>query len=297
MSDAVCRQLLPYLPPQTGQAVLSLSEAGQGRLEELRFRRGCELTAVIGGVEQPLSLERPLLCTEQTLQFLLNAASGYSAYAAGEVLKQGFLPLRGGHRLGFCGTAVVERGEVTALRDLSSANLRVARACHGCADEALRLLGESPGSVLIAGPPGSGKTTLLRELVRLLSDRLGRRVGVVDSRGELAACLNGEPQFAIGRRTDVISMVPKAQGLELLLRVMSPEWIAVDEITAGEDVRALNRAGYCGVRLLATVHAYGLTDLKRKPLYRKLLEEGIFDTILSLDRQRQLRLERMEKTC
>ena len=297
MSDAVCRQLLPYLPPQTGQAVLSLSEAGQGRLEELRFRRGCELTAVIGGVEQPLSLERPLLCTEQTLQFLLNAASGYSAYAAGEVLKQGFLPLRGGHRLGFCGTAVVERGEVTALRDLSSANLRVARACHGCADEALRLLGESPGSVLIAGPPGSGKTTLLRELVRLLSDRLGRRVGVVDSRGELAACLNGEPQFAIGRRTDVISMVPKAQGMELLLRVMSPEWIAVDEITAGEDVRALNRAGYCGVRLLATVHAYGLTDLKRKPLYRKLLEEGIFDTILSLDRQRQLRLERMEKTC
>ena len=212
-------------------------------------------------------------------------------------MKQGFLPLRGGHRLGFCGTAVVERGEVTALRDLSSANLRVARACHGCADEALRLLGESPGSVLIAGPPGSGKTTLLRELVRLLSDRLGRRVGVVDSRGELAACLNGEPQFAIGRRTDVISMVPKAQGMELLLRVMSPEWIAVDEITAGEDVRALNRAGYCGVRLLATVHAYGLTDLKRKPLYRKLLEEGIFDTILSLDRQRQLRLERMEKIC
>lgn len=297
MSDAICRQLLPYLPPNVGQAVMSLPEAGQGRLEELRFRRGCELTAVIGGVEQPLSLERPLLCSDQTLQFLLNAASGYSAYAAGEALRQGFLPLRGGHRLGFCGTAVLEQGEILALHELSSANLRVARACHGCADEALRLLGDTPGSVLIAGPPGSGKTTLLRELVRLLSDRLGRRVGVVDSRGELAACLNGEPQFAVGRRTDVISMAPKAQGLELLLRVMSPEWIAVDEITAGEDVRALNRAGYCGVRLLATVHAFGPADLKRRPLYKKLLDEGMFDTVLSLDRQRQIKLERMEKLC
>lgn len=297
MSEAICRQLLPYLPPQVGQALMSLPEAGQERLEELRFRRNCELTAVIGGVEQPLSLDRPLLCSGQTLQFLLNAASGYSAYAAEDALKQGFLPLRGGHRLGFCGTVVLEQGEVSALHELSSANLRVARACYGCADEALRLLGDSPGSVLIAGPPGSGKTTLLRELVRLLSDRLGQRVGVVDSRGELAACLNGEPQLSVGRRTDVISMAPKAQGLELLLRVMSPEWIAVDEITAGEDVRALSRAGYCGVRLLATVHAFGAADLKRRPLYKRLLEEGMFDTILSLDRRRQIKLERMDKLC
>ncbi len=295
MHDPVLRQLLTYLPPEVGQAVSALPAAKQTRLEELRFRRGCELSAAIGGVEQPLSLERPMICTDRMLQFLLNAASGYSAYAVGNALRQGFLPLKGGHRLGFCGTAVLEEGAVSTLRELSSANLRVARAWPGCAEEALRMLGDPPGSVLIAGPPGSGKTTLLRELVRLLSDRYGRRVGVVDSRGEIAACLNGEPQLAVGRRTDVITLAPKAQGLELLLRVMSPEWIAVDEITAGEDVRALSRAGYCGVRLLATVHAYGLSDLRRRPLYRKLLDEGMFDAVLSLDCERQARLERLER--
>ncbi len=294
MSDPICRQLLPYLPPEVGQAVLDLPEARQARLEELRFRRCCELSAVAGGVEQPLSLERPLICQDRTLQFLLNAATGYSAYAAVEALRQGFIPLRGGHRLGFCGTAVLDDGKVSTLRELSSANLRIARAHPGCADEAFRLLGGAPGSVLIAGPPGSGKTTLLRELVRVLSDRQGRRCGVVDSRGELAACLNGEPQLSIGRRTDVLSLVPKAEGIEMLLRVMNPEWIAVDELTAGEDVRALSRAGYCGVRLLATVHAYGLADLKRRPLYKKLLDEEVFDAVLTIDHRRQLRLERME---
>ncbi len=286
-----------YLPAEIGQAVAALGEERQGRLEELRMRRGCEVTAVWGGREAPLSLQRPLVCTAATLRFLVNAATGYSAYAANEALRQGFLPLEGGHRLGLCGTAVVEDGRVTALKDISSASLRLARQWKGCADRALALLGPAPESTLIAGPPGSGKTTLLRELVRLLSDRLGFRVGLVDSRGELAACFGGEPQLAVGRRTDVVSLIPKEAGMELLLRSMRPAYLALDEITAAGDVEAMVRAGYCGVRLLATAHAFGPEELRSRPLYRRLLETGCFQNFLFLDERKEVRLERMKAPC
>lgn len=295
--DSVIRQIKGYLPSEIGEALERLPQTQQKRLEELRLRMGCEVTTVIGGKEQPLSLRKPLICTETMLRQLLNAASGYSAYAADETLKQGFLALQGGHRIGFCGTAVVDRGAVVTLRALSSANVRIARQWIGCADGILLELGSTFGSTLMVGPPGCGKTTLLRDLVRQLSDRLEYRVGVVDSRGELAACLDGMPQFQVGRRTDVISMIPKEAGMELLVRTMRPDWIAVDEITSAEDVDAMVRVSYCGVRVLATAHAFGLEDLSRRPLYRRILDLGLFEQLIVLDQTQKPRLERMDAIC
>jgi stage III sporulation protein AA len=285
------------LPLEIGEALERLPQAQQERLEELRLRMGCEVTTVIGGKEQPLTLRKPLICTETMLRQLLNAASGYSAYAADETLKQGFLSLQGGHRIGFCGTAVVDRGAVVTLRALSSANVRIARQWTGCADGILLELGSTFGSTLMVGPPGCGKTTLLRDLVRQLSDRLEYRVGVVDSRGEVAACQDGMPQFQVGRRTDVISMIPKEAGMELLVRTMRPDWIAVDEITSAEDVDAMVRVSYCGVRVLATAHAFGLEDLSRRPLYRRILDLGLFEQLIVLDQTQKPRLERMDAIC
>ena len=295
--DSVIRQIKGYLPLEVGEALEQLPQAQQGRLEEVRLRMGCEVTTVIGGKEQPLSLRKPLICTETMLHQLLNAGSGYSAFAADETLRQGFLSLQGGHRIGFCGTAVVDHGAVVTLRALSSANVRIARQWTGCADGILRELSSTFGSTLMVGPPGCGKTTLLRDMVRQLSDRLEYRVGVVDSRGEVAACQDGMPQFQVGRRTDVISMIPKEAGMELLVRTMRPDWIAVDEITSAEDVDAMVRVSYCGGRVLATAHAFGLEDLSRRPLYRRFLDLGLFEQLIVLDQTQKPRLERMDAIC
>ena len=146
-------------------------------------------------------------------------------------------------------------------------------------------------NVLLVGAPGSGKTTLLRDLICQLSDRFSWRVGLVDERMEVAACCGGCPQLAVGAHTDVLSGVHKPEAMELLLRTMSPQWIAVDEISAPADVEAISRAAYCGVRMLATVHADSLAELQSRPVYRRLLEEGVFTRFVLLRPDRSYTIE------
>lgn len=287
------RQICSILPPRLGDLVARLPPDVAEELEELRLRCGSEITMICGGREQPLSVTQPLLCTRDLLEHLVNLASSYSTYAVEECLRQGYLPLEGGHRLGLCGTAVVQNGRVATIKDISSVNLRVAGQRLGCATELLEALGPDPGNILLIGPPGSGKTTLLRDLVRQLSDRRDQRVGVVDGRGEIAAVVRGEAQMQVGRRTDVLTGVPKDQGLELLVRTMNPQWVAVDEITAKSDVRAMVQAAYCGVHLLATAHAFDRTDWQQRVLYAKLRKRNIFVNLVFLDGKRRWALERV----
>ena len=277
------------LPRRLREAALAVPE--KEKVEELRLRQGGRLTLTLPEGEVPVPGTR---VTGEDLEAVLDIATGSSRYTASQSLRQGYLTAEGGFRIGVCGTAVLEGGEVALYRDLSSLNIRIPREQIGLADRVLPgLLAERRlESTLVISPPGGGKTTLLRDLVRQLSDRFGQRVGVVDSRGELASCVDGQPQLAVGRRTDVISLIPKAAGMELLLRTMNPQWIAVDEITAPADVETMAGASYCGVSLLATAHAYGLEDLQRRPLYRQLMELGIFTRLVVLDRNKHLRMER-----
>ena len=193
--------------------------------------------------------------------------------------------------MGLCGTAVLENGQMRNLRSLSSVSIRIARQHPGAALPLLSGLMEGGRlcSTLIAAPPGMGKTTLLRDLVRCISDGDGTpplRVGLADERGEVAALYGGVPQLRVGRRTDVIEGCPKAQGAMLLLRAMNPQVLAMDEITAPEDVAALLTAAGCGAVLLATAHGEG-DELTRRPLYRTMLEERIFQRVVSIQRTEQ----------
>lgn len=279
-------QASALLPPALRRQAEALPPLVKRRVEEIRLRAGRSPTAVVGGDELPLS---HLPVEQRELELTMEIATRASAYTAIESVRQGYFTVRGGHRVGLCGSVWMEEGKVRNLRRLSSLNIRVAHAVPGCGEDILPALFREGSfqSALLLSPPGGGKTTLLRDLIRLLSAgacAAPLRVGVADERGEVAALWEGVPQFDVGDRTDVLEGCPKAQGLMMLLRGMDPQVLSCDEITVPADCAALEQCGNCGVKLLCTVHAEGVEDLLRKPLYRGLLERGLFEKAVVLRR-------------
>ena len=278
-------QAAAILPSRLRRPALGLPEAEKARAEELRLRSGRKLTVLGPEGEQALDT----VVEPEDLETLCDLATEFSRYAAVETLRQGFLSVRGGFRVGLCGTAVMKDGSSTNLRDLSSAAIRIGREHQGVG------MALGPGlfregayrNTLLLSPPGGGKTTLLRDLVRILSDGAGvpcQRVALVDERGEVAVMHRGEPQMDVGRHTDVLDACPKALGIPMVLRAMNPQVIAVDEITAREDVAAMMLAAGCGVGLLATAHAGTVEELWQRPLYRELLETKVFSQVVCIHR-------------
>ena len=265
------------LPVRLRTLALSQPDEVQVRAEEFRLRAGRPMTVLTP--EGEIALEG--IVEPEELETLCDLATEFSRYAASETLRDGFLPVRGGFRVGICGTAVMKEGVSTNLKSLSSAAVRIAREHKGIArDLAPRLFSDGAFvNTLILSPPGGGKTTLLRDLVRQLSEGaegIGpRRMALIDERGEVAVMVQGEPQMDVGPHTDVLEC-PKAVGIPMVLRAMNPQIIAVDEITVREDLRAMAMAAGCGVGLLATIHAADVAELAQKPLYRQLLEERVF---------------------
>ena len=250
---------------------------GRSRLQELRLRLDAEPELVIGEEIRYL----PRRVSETDLTCIIQSASRYSPWAA-DTVSQGYIAAPGGHRLGICGTAVYKNGIFTGIRDVSSLCIRIARDVPGIAAGI-----EASGSVLILGAPGWGKTTLLRDYVRCRAEK--ETIAVVDERGELF------PQgFTRGKRMDVLTGSHKADGIDRLLRTMSPACIAVDEITAAEDCGALCHAFGCGVKLLATAHAASVEEFYGRPIYQQLVKMKLFDYCLILKQDKSFRKEKMK---
>ncbi len=270
------------------------------KLQEVRLRTGLPLfiryenreygVTAEGRLVQPGSGDsrRLRVVTGEELRDTVECASSYSLYAYEEEIRQGFITVRGGHRIGLAGKTVTDKGEVRTIRYISSVNVRFAHQVKGCGLPVLPFLmdGDRLCSTLIISPPGGGKTTLLRDLIRLLSwgagDMPGRNVGVADERGEIGACYEGIPQNDLGPRADVLDGCPKALGLMMLIRTMTPQVVAADELGSEEDLNAAEYGANCGCSLLATAHGSSLDEIRKKAAFRRLETKGVFDRFVIL---------------
>lgn len=256
------------------------SDIPSSEAEEFRLRAGRRATLLIGGTETPIS---SVPVDTGDIEYVIERATNASVHTAQSSIAKGFINCSGGIRIGLCGTGIIDKDKVTGMRGISSLAIRIPHEIRGCGQAAIdKVKADTVGSVLILSPPGYGKTTFLRECIRQLSDS-GKRVSVADERGELAAVHRGVPQFDLGKESDIMSGVPKAQAVMMLLRAMNPQIIAMDEISSPEDVEAAETVSGCGVRLIATAHAADKSELYRRPVYKRLLELGVFKNTVVIE--------------
>lgn len=285
------------LPARLGRLALALSRREKAGAEELRLRVGRALCLTTPLGTRTLPETRVI---RGDLEQVLDKATDYSRYAAAETIRRGYVTAPGGFRVGICGTALPEGSDNLGIKDVSSLAIRIPRLCEGAAEPVLPEILENgrPVSTLILSPPGGGKTTLLRDLVRLLSQGSAPagplRVALADERGELAAVYQGRPQLEVGPNTDVMDGCPKALAVPMLLRAMSPQVIALDELALPEDIAAVCAAAGCGVELLATVHAGSVAELAARPLMKEALACGVFRrAVVIAGADRRCRVEKL----
>jgi stage III sporulation protein AA len=207
-------------------------------------------------------------------------ASEYSPWTA-NTANECYITAQGGHRIGVCGVVSGHTGATQGLRELTSISIRVARDMSVFKGET-----HIHESILIIGRPGAGKTTMLRDLVRYRSNTYGESISVVDERSEIFPLAKGEFCFPPGKRVDVLTGRSKKEGILQLLRTMTPDTIAVDEVTAPEDCDAILNAAWCGVHLIASAHADSLVGFKSRNVYKPLVESGIFKRAIVLRQDR-----------
>lgn len=282
--------LCGYFPKPISAALLALQSELKLQVQEIRLRAGLPLAVTVGGTQLFLLqngtqsyLFKPncIILQKQQLQECFLNLCNHSVYAHQQELCEGYLMLPLGHRVGVCGTFVEQSGKITAVRDISSLNIRIAKEVVGCSNGVLpSYRGES---ILICGGPGSGKTTLLRDVIRRLASgafEKSYRVSVIDSRGELAAVAGGISTADLGQTCDVIAGCPKARGIEMALRTQFPEVIAFDELADLEEVQRVQQSLSAGAAVITTAHAGSVNEMVKRPAVLALLQSGAIHRVL-----------------
>jgi stage III sporulation protein AA len=302
--DNPVNEILPVLPSNLRALVASMPDQVKEQVEEIRIRQGRPLVVGIASSETFIKADGSLTSrapeayrvTPDDMDRVVQLLSGSSLYALEEELRNGFITLPGGHRVGITGKAVLEGGKIRTLKFLTGCNIRISREIPGAGEHVLpHIIDRNRRSIyhtLLLSPPGCGKTTILRDLVRQISNGIpamrfaGINVGLVDERSEIAGCYKGVPQKDVGVRTDVLDGCPKAEGMMMLLRSMAPAVIAADEIGRREDVDALEEVLNAGVKILITAHGVSPDDLAVRPVLTRLIHAKMIERFVILGRSR-----------
>lgn len=251
-------------------------------ITEIRLRAGKRIVMYISKKEFTLDY----IITLRDILDILVKVSKNSLYSIQNDINEGFVTIKGGHRIGICGEAVLENGKIVNVKNINSLNIRVAKQIIGAANSIVDYVVDDFGinNTLIVSPPGCGKTTILRDLIRQISSgdkkRKGYNIGVVDQRGEIASVYAGMPYLDIGTRTDVFTNIAKDKGMNMLIRSMGLQAIATDEIGTKEDMLAIENAMLTGVSLIFTMHGRTIEDVYKKTDIKNII--NYFDYIILL---------------
>lgn len=280
--------ILKFLPKNIADLISQIPPKQKEDMEEIRLRINRPIEIIMKGAPRFISY---IIQTEDAFH-LMNKISHFSIYTLEEELKRGFITVSGGHRIGLAGKVILEEGKVKAIRDVSSFNIRIAKEKIGISDPLIPYLFQGSWMhTMVIGPPQTGKTTLLRDIARVISSGIptkgieAKKVGIVDERSEIAGCVNGVPQLTFGHRLDVLDACPKAEGMMMMIRSMSPDVLIVDEIGRKEDAEAIQEAVHAGIKLMMTTHGSSIEEIRNRPSLKEIVNQRIFKRYILLSRK------------
>ncbi|SES82974.1 stage III sporulation protein AA [Oceanobacillus limi] len=282
------REILRLFPEEIQQAVQVKLLNRWDKLQEIRLRLNQPIELIFDDGIEWLLTSKP---TRKDGMYLINQLSEFSLYRLEDELREGYITIEGGHRVGLSGKVNTLNGSVKAIQHISFMNIRIAKEKIGVAKSIIPYLYDNGYlNTLFVGAPQTGKTTLIRDVTRIMSTGWGevaaQKVGVIDERSEIAASIKGIPQHNLGLRTDVMDACPKAEGMMMMIRSMSPEILVVDEIGNEKDVDALLEAINAGVVVVCTIHGQTLDELKKRPSLQPLLHQSVFQRVILLESNR-----------
>lgn len=292
-------EVLRYLSGELRAVLEKVDKTWLESAEEIRLRANKPLMLCENGIdcfvgrqgEITEEISKAYIVDQNDIFKSISLMSERSIYAYQDDIKNGFITLKGGHRVGITGKGVIEEGRIKNLKDFSGLNIRLSREVKGCSRKILRYVINNAGFVnntLIISPPQCGKTTMLRDLACQLSDGIpdlnfkGIKVGIVDERSEIAACFKGIPQYSVGIRTDILDGCPKSEGMVMMVRSMSPDVIMTDEIGNSGDKEAVLSVINAGVKIITTAHGYNITQMKSRQEVLELIDSNIFERFIVL---------------
>ena len=296
----IYENVLEYISLELSNILKKIPATYKANIEEIRLRSGAPLNIYCMNRDYFVTREgmitnekeKGVMVERNDIMKTFQLISNYSVYAFEEEIRNGFITLKGGHRVGIGGKVLYGANGIDKIKNISSLNIRIAREKLGISNKLVKYIVDFPDSIyntLIISPPQCGKTTILRDLIRNLSSGIdllqgkGFKIGVIDERSEIAGMYNGIPQHNIGPRTDVLDGCNKKDGTMMLLRSMSPEIIAMDEIGNIQDVEAIHEILKAGVKIIATVHGNSIDDLLSRRSLNILVNDRIFKRYVFLD--------------